>query len=698
MHQPFYKDLVSGEYKLPWARLHGLKDYGGMVKVLSEFPEVRQTFNLVPSLLLQIEEYASGKASDRFLELALEPAEQLTPEKKSFILSYFFQANEERVINRFPRYAELFNVLRINEHIPGKAAGMFDTQMVRDLQILSQLAWFDEDALSNDPQISEWKKKGRDYTLGDQALMGRKQLEKLKEVVGLYREFSDRGQIELSCSAFYHPILPLICDSNMAAVSQPYGALPSRFCYPNDAEEQLMRSLAFFKQKFGKAPNGLWPSEGAVSDETLQIAARLGFQWIATDDGVLGKTLSATPTPEQTYRPYLWKQAGDQIYTLFRDRRLSDLIGFVYSQMEPREAVDHFLNELHAKCDSILHGGRDVLAPVILDGENAWERYAENGRPFLRELYGRISRDPEIEALTITEAIGSVAAEPLGSIHPGSWVDANFSIWIGAEEDNLAWEALLKARRTYDEVLRLPMALQISDANKRLAFEELLIAEGSDWCWWYGPEHSSTNRGDFDQLYRNHLANVYRLLGLEVPRSLLSSFLQPQQDLHTAPTGLIQPSIDGVMSSRGEWANAGRYRTPYHSGAMHSRSSPIQELQYGSDGQNLFVRLALTDAALHASGRRFVFCFRTAGGEVFEVSLEAPIGEVPVINSRLPEGAASAALVDMCEMRVSLSAMHAKPGSQVFLKVAVFNGELPVGMVPEHGELELKPNAMAAYY
>ena len=286
----------------------------------------------------------------------------------------------------------------------------------------------------------------------------------------------------------------------------------------------------------------------------------------------------------------------------------------------------------------MLGAGCNVLVPVILDGENAWERYAENGRPFLRELYARISEDPQIAALTMTEAIGSVPSLPLAGIHPGSWIDANFDVWIGADEDNQAWEALLRARRTYDEALRLPMAAQITDENKRLAFEELLIAEGSDWCWWYGPEHSSANRGDFDQLYRDHLANVYRLLGLQVPSNLLSTLLQPQHDLHTAPTGLIQPSIDGVLSSRTEWANSGRYRTPYHSGAMHSRSSPVQELQYGSDGQNLFVRLALTEAALNASERRFVFCLRTAAGDLFEVNVEATNCGAPVVNSQLPDG------------------------------------------------------------
>src|SRR5947208_9973989 len=172
MHQPFYKDLVTGEYRLPWARLHALKDYYGMVKILEDFPEIHQTFNLVPSLLVQIQEYAAGKASDPFLELALKPAEQLEPAEKEFILRYFFQANQERQISCYHRYAELFRVLEQCQQVPHRAVSLFDTQMLRDLQVLSQIVWFDEEYLEKDQEINDLAKKGRDYTPDDQALLG----------------------------------------------------------------------------------------------------------------------------------------------------------------------------------------------------------------------------------------------------------------------------------------------------------------------------------------------------------------------------------------------------------------------------------------------------------------------------------------------------------------------------------------------
>jgi alpha-amylase/alpha-mannosidase (GH57 family) len=265
MHQPFYKDLATGDYRLPWTRLHALKDYYGMVKILEDFPEIHQTFNLVPSLLVQIEEYAAGKASDPFLKLALKPTEQLDPAEKEFILGYFFQANEQRQIRRYPRYAELFQTFQQFQHVPYRAASRFDTQMLRDLQVLSQLAWMDEEYLEKDREISHLAKKGRNYDGQDQALVGRKELQAFGRVLPVYQDFAARGQIEISTTPFYHPILPLLCDSNIGAVSHPYIPLPAHFSYPADAEEQLLRARTYHESKFGNAPSGLWPSEGSVS-------------------------------------------------------------------------------------------------------------------------------------------------------------------------------------------------------------------------------------------------------------------------------------------------------------------------------------------------------------------------------------------------------------------------------------------------
>jgi alpha-amylase/alpha-mannosidase (GH57 family) len=569
MHQPFYKDLWTGQYKLPWTRLHALKDYAGMVEILGEFPAIHQTFNLVPSMIAQIEDYATGAASDPFLDVALAPAESLTDAQRSFMLRYLFQANVDRIISRYPRYRELYD-----------KRDRFSTQDLRDLQVLSQIAWFDEDVLAGDAELRELVKKGRDFSLEDQAVMASKQQESLERVLPVYRDFALRGQIEISTTPFYHPILPLICDTDIAAVSHPGISLPSRFRYPEDAREQLCRAKSYMREKFGTEPSGLWPSEGSVSDEALEIAADCGFKWAASDNGVLARTLHRDATPEVTYQAYLWRRNGREMRMLFRDHYLSDLIGFDYQRVEPETAAAHFLSRIRENC-----GGRESLVPIILDGENAWEWYKANGRPFLRALYRRIAESPDLEAVTVCEALARFKEQAIESIFPGSWINANFDIWIGAEEDNRAWELLLDARKAYAS------ATGVSEEMRKLAYEELLIAEGSDWNWWYGPEHGSDNRPEFDQLYRDHLTNVYRALGITPPEALAQPILKSQEgEFRAAPENPIHPVLDGEVTSFFEWLGAGRYHPDLRSGAMHG-DAPVREIFYGTDGKNLFVRV-----------------------------------------------------------------------------------------------------------
>jgi alpha-amylase/alpha-mannosidase (GH57 family) len=569
MHQPFYKDLWTGEYKLPWTRLHALKDYAGMVEILAEFPKVRQTFNLVPSMISQIEDYAAGKASDPFLDVALIPAEDLTESQRNFMQKYLFQANVEHMICRYPRYRELYEMRERS------------TQDLRDLQILSQIVWFDEDVLAKDAELLELVRKGRNYSREDQAVIARKERESLGRVLPVYRDFAARGQIEISTTPFYHPILPLICDSDIAAVPHPGVPLPRRFQYPQDAKEQLCRARTYMKEKLGTSPVGLWPSEGSVSDHALALAAECGFHWAASDNGVLARTIGRHAGAEETYAAYCWRQSGLEMRMLFRDHFLSDLIGFTYQHMSASEAAEHFLSQIRNNT-----GGREALVPIILDGENAWDWYEANGRPFLRELYRRISEDPNLEAVTVSEALAKFETRPLEGIFPGSWINSNFDIWIGAEEDNLAWDLLLDARRAYDATQYVP------DEMRRLAHEELMIAEGSDWCWWYGPEHASETRPEFDQLYRDHLTNVYRALGLKAPEALSRPILRTQPgEFHEAPANPIHATIDGEVTSYFEWMGAGRYRPDPRSGAMHGGESPVRELFYGSDGKFLYLRL-----------------------------------------------------------------------------------------------------------
>jgi alpha-amylase/alpha-mannosidase (GH57 family) len=572
MHQPFYKDLWTGQYKLPWTRLHALKDYAGMVRVLGEFPGIRQTFNLVPSMVAQIAEYAAGTASDPFFECAAMPADSLTEAQRTFVTRYFFQANLDKVIRRYPRYLNLYERRRER----------FSVRELRDLQVLSQLAWFDEDVLAQDDQLKDLIHRGRDFSLRDQDMITRKQREALAAVLPVYRDFAARGQIEISTTPFYHPILPLLCDSDIAAVSHPGLTLPRRFQYPQDALTQLQRARAYTRDILGVSPVGLWPSEGSVSDEALAMAAGCGFTWAASDNGVLSRTLGQPAGCDETYQPYTWRQNGSEMRMLFRDHYLSDLIGFEYSRMGAEEAADHFLNKIHENT-----AGRDVLVPIILDGENAWEWYESNGRPFLRALYQRISDDPGLEASTVSEALARYPARPLDHVVPGSWINANFDIWIGAEEDNQAWDLLLDARLAYEKYA--PDTMEVA---RLLAYEELLIAEGSDWCWWYGPEHSSDNRPEFDELYREHLSNVYRALGLDPPARLTYPILRAQEgELDEPPSNPINVTLDGEVTSAFEWMGAGHFRPDPRSGAMHGGGAVAREMFYGSDGKRLFVRL-----------------------------------------------------------------------------------------------------------
>jgi alpha-amylase/alpha-mannosidase (GH57 family) len=671
MHQPFYKDLVSGEYRLPWTRFHALKDYYGMVKILEEFPSVHQTFNLVPSMIVQIQEYAAGKAADPFLESAVKPAEDLSEAEQKFVLHYFFQANPGHLIYRYPRYGELYDAWQKSRADTESARRLFSTQDFRDLQVLSQLAWFDEEFQAHDPEVKSLVGKGRSYSLDDQALMARKQREILARVVPVYREFAARGQIEISTTPFYHPILPLICDSNIAGVSHPGISLPTPFRYPNDALHQLRTAREFIEREFGRAPAGLWPSEGSVSDQALALAAEAGFEWAASDNDVLAHTLHRSAGADVTYRSYKWRQQEREIRMIFRDHFLSDQVGFVYSRMGAAEAAEHFLERIRANAQPLAEGGADVLVPIILDGENAWEYYFENGRPFLRELYKRISESADLRALTVTEALRAEQPQPLDWIFPGSWINANFDVWIGAEEDNKAWEYLLRARQKFDEA-----AYGVPEENRRLAYEELLIAEGSDWCWWYGPEHQTENQREFDALYREHLTNVYRLLNVTPPEELSRPIPRVQeQELHQRPANPIHPVIDGQVTSYFEWMGAGHYRIDTRSGAMHGPRELVRDLYYGADAKNFYLRLDFE------------------GDPVF-TNIELRTAQRTI--SLVADPSVEVARRKVFEARVPLELFDGTGAQPIAFQVLLSNDGAPLDAIPPDGWIELTPGLLTA--
>ncbi len=714
MHQPFYKDLVSGEYRLPWVRLHALKDYYGMVKLLDEFPGVRQTFNLVPSLVQQIQEYVDGRARDPFLDVASKPPAELSPTEKRFCLHYLFQANPTHLIGRYPRYRQLYDHFRSHGASPEKAAVNFSTRDFADLQVLSQITWFDEFFL-DDPDVAGLIRKGKDFTSDDQKRVLSKQREFLARVLPAYREAAQKGIVELSTSPYYHPILPLLCDSNMGAGSSPGLPLPqARFQHPEDALEQLQHGIAMHEQVFGARPRGAWPSEGSISEQVITLGQTAGLDWMASDEEVLGRTQGRRFTrdgtrlledgAERLYKVYRYEKDGARMHLLFRDHALSDLIGFVYAGVPPQAAAEEFIRRIKESAAPVVSSGRDAVVPIILDGENAWEYYPASGREFLRRLYGGIASDPALEAATVSQAIERTTDfGSLSGLVPGSWIHANFNVWIGAPEDNQAWDYLSAARDFYAR--RAPSA---PEDKRKLAWEEILIAEGSDWNWWYGPQHHSANDRDFDELYRKHLANVYQFLDATPPeylgRPIGKVDVRPQ---FTPQTAYIRPRIDGTKVGYFDWLGAASYTSDRRGSAMHGKQFLLDAVYAGIDSAHLYVRLDFAGGV--PRGRLDVVVKLESLAAATGKPLRQLRGEVALDNRAIaawkmereeesgaasPDGRPQAGFFEprlsrVLEFQVPLAELGAAAGSRVRLRLSIWRDGLPVDALPAEGWLEL---------
>ncbi len=707
MHQPQYRDPETGRYVLPWTRLHALKDYWGMVDVLKEFPDVHATFNVVPSLGIQLDEYASGEFNEPWFTLAFKDSAQLTREDKAEILARAFQVNHERLMSRWPRFVELYEWSRPAGG--AQALVTFTSRDWRDLQLLSQLAWMDEVWLANDPVVSKLSNKGKDFSEYDKAQLKEKQLEFLKIVLPAYREAALRGQIEISTTPFYHPILPLLCDSDIARVANPSTPLPRRaYRRPEDAREQLQRAREYHLKTFGVLPVGLWPSEGSVSDQTLAIAAEEGFQWFGTDEGVLGRTLNVAffrdvngipANADRLYKPWRVQMGEKGITGLFRDHHLSDLVGFVYSRMDARAAAVDLHGRMRYLAERV-GNAQPITICLFLDGENAWEYYPGNGRQFLREFYGLVQGDPDFRALTASEAIAAASDTPTtGGIFPASWINANFDVWIGHAEDVAAWELLWDAREAYARAATAfaegregaPTITGLATAK-----ESLLAAEGSDWTWWYGPEHSTANDLEFDALYRKHLTAIYLAIGEEAPDELAKPIKRrPEHALQIAAADLLNVKIDGRDTSYFEWLSSGLYSPERRGGSMHGRVFYLHELRYGFEKERFCLRI---DPFLEPLGEiadpefrvtiwaeeELTVVVRVERGRVVEFAIEQ--GRACLLN---PKDFAEVGFDSILEVAIRKEKLKLAGVKSLRVGVALWHGGLPVDVLPSEALLEV---------
>lgn len=557
-HQPLYRDAATKaaapQLLHPWVRLHALRDYYSMPTLAADHA-VRVTFNLTPVLLQQIDDYILN-GTDSALELTRRRAEDLTSGEVDEILSTFFDADWHNQVYVHERYRELFEQ-RLN-------GAPFSRQDVRDLQMWFNLAWFGLEFRSRDVQlitgetvaVQRFARQQRGFSHDDVLAMIDDQYKILRAVVPLHRSLQDRGLIEVSTTPAFHPILPLLIDTDDGYIDRPGGALPGRFAWPEDAKAQVQLACADYETRFGRPSFGMWPAEGAVSRAAVDTIASGSIRWIATDAGVLarsGRWGYQTADPAVLCQPYRCSDEDPAIAVFFRDTDLSDGIGFRYGSWANADAaVDDFIARLESKLVEPPDDSDRILT-IVLDGENAWGGYVDDARPFLHALYARLASDPRLKTVTFNEYIQGNPARGIRP-HPvplltrvydlatGSWIDepasapgVDLGTWIGDAEENAAWKLLGGARSV---LASTPQHV----AGFQRAREALLASEGSDWFWWFGGDQDSGNDAAFDELFRAHLREAYEALDLAAPSELNDYIVaHPAVWTFTRPFSTLRP-------------------------------------------------------------------------------------------------------------------------------------------------------------
>lgn len=687
MHQPYYKNSFTGEYLLPWTLLHGTKDYYDMGSLLEGFPGMKQNFNFVPSLLAQLEDYEHNEVDDTYLNVFRKSPADLTGDDKTFMLGNFFNANWENMIRPFPRFYELLEKrgLYCPREALGKITGFFSEDDFRDLQILFFMAWIDPVFYETYDDLKYLKKKGRHFSEDDKAVLTKVQKDILQGIVPLYRKLSEKGIVELSTSAFYHPIVPLLIDTDRARDAMPGCDLPKvRFAWSRDASHHISTGLDLFEKVFGARPRGMWPPEGSVSDDALALYIENNVDWVATDEDILFESLrwgarrndqGYIIDPEVLYKPYRYLKRDKEIQIIFRDQKLSDLISFHYARADAKGAARDCLNRLRNIRGSIGNRISTPLVTIAMDGENAWEGYKNDGRDFLSYLYEGMLRESGMTPVTISEYLD--VATDVGSLshcHAGSWIGHNFSIWIGHTEDNTAWTQLARTREFLESA-------DPGHTNDK-AWESVYIAEGSDWFWWYGDENNSDSDEIFDFLFRENCSNVYRYLGKEVPDRLSIPIIMEDREARPTrePINFLRPLIDGKVTNYFEWIGSGYIEGKGLGTAMHQAVSIVKDCYFGFDDSNLYLRIDL-DKSFMSETENAVFEIAIIGSDEHQVEYNVHTG---TIKGNLP---AEAGFEDILELAIPFAALNASRKDKLDVWISLKINDMLIDRIPQRGYL-----------
>jgi len=691
-HQPYYSRPDRTSNALPWVRLHAIKSYYDMGRRLEAHPGIQCVVNFSGSLLEQLREYIEVGKRDSWWDLTEKPASSLTETDRRHLLRHFFSLDWETSVRPIPRYRELLEKRGTEpEKIEPSA---FTDQEYRDLQVLFNLAWFGFSAREERAVVQSLLDKGEQYSEDEKTALLEQQIEVMQLLLPLYRRLHQRGQIEISVSPMYHPILPLLFDTDSAVRATPDRPRPERLRAPEDAECHVREARTVVRDVLGVDIDGIWPSEGAVSPETLELFDDLGVGWCASDEEVLERSRgSAWSRADDLYRP--WRLGDGRTAMFFRDRTLSDKIGFVYGDAPAEDAADDFMDRLDG-----IEGrtGESPVVSVILDGENSWDQYPDDGERFLSELYDRVEASDEVETTTPTRRLQESSIGELDDLHSGSWIHGNYQVWIGHEETNRAWDLLRETRQTLVEGIE---EVGPTEAERRKIWEALHMAEGSDWFWWYGDDFSTVHDADFDRLFREQLRYVYRMLDEPVPSALDVSIVQERlpKVAYEAPQRLIKPRIDGRSDYYYEWSGAGVYRNTGSDGSMFENTRYVDEIRIGFDLEHLYVRVdpgrdfvtRMADIDLRTEIDRDDVRFEVRVGG--EAEAEETEGVAAHLRGEQTSGSVALELVgyrESVEFGVPFDLLDAEPGDALALKISVWDERMEQEHHPPDGTFELE--------
>ncbi|MCM0612037.1 glycoside hydrolase [Marinobacter sediminum] len=551
MHQPGYQDLSNGQFLFPWVYLHAIKDYSDMAAHLEAHPNARTVVNFAPILLEQIETYliqierwrhGAGQIGDPLLAaLVAETLPEAGTPLFQDLVEKCLRANRDRIIRRFPAYqrlAELADFYKEKPEMQRYVSPMF----LADLLVWYHLGWMGETIRQENHCVRSLQEKGYGFSQDDRNALLNVISEVLASIGPRYRHLAEKGQVELSVSPYTHSMLPLLIDLASAREAMPDITLPQHDHYPGGelrVSWQLQQAKIVFQRFFGLEPTGCWASEGGLSQETLGFLDQHGFRWTASGDSVIhnsinrARELDSSAPDSDTHRPFNF---GDSPITVFfRDDGLSDLIGFTYASWHASDAVGDLVHHMENIAAHGKRGSKPVIS-IILDGENAWEYYPENGFHFLDELYGMLEDHPHLRLTTYRELIAEPVCQPVQLPHlvAGSWIYGTFSTWIGDPDKNRAWDLLCEAKLHYDRMMDNG---NLNADQKQAARRQLAICEGSDWFWWFGDYNPEQIVSDFEHLYRRHLVNLYDLIGFPPPASVF----------HRLSQGSGEPTHGGAM-------------------------------------------------------------------------------------------------------------------------------------------------------